>query len=67
MLKEDMGQWDDVMDLEDFIKKHGDRGIKQAWKNHMNLHAMYEDSFDRLADLMKSAAVLKRFIQHCDE
>ena len=58
-----MGQWDDVMDLEDFVKKHGDKYIKRAWAEHMKLHNMYESSHDKLVSLAKGIALVAEFIK----
>lgn len=55
-----MGHWDDLMDIEDFLKKNrAPNCIKEAWRNHMELYNEFEKSHDELCELQRALGVIK--------
>ena len=54
-----MSEQDDIFDLEDFVKKHGDKYIKAAWKNHLDYFIQCENDATELNNILSVLSKLK--------
>lgn len=61
-----MADQDDIFDLEDFVRKHGDTHIKKAWRDHMSLFHELDISHARYERLMRSIRTMKDVVEEED-
>lgn len=62
-----MNETDNIFDLSDFIKKHGDKSIKKTWKEHLDWHYQLDRNDSKYRQLMFGLSEIKRVLLESDK